>query len=56
MDTKKKISLTINSTTPIFRERCTSNVWYPPSAPSALTSLNHRLITPTVLINPSATP
>lgn len=55
IDTKKKISLTMNNATPRLRPFCTANVWFPSSVPSATTSRNHKIIALTVVMNPIAT-
>ena len=41
---KKKISLTINNATPIFKPLCTAKVWLPRYVASLIISLNHKPI------------
>nr|YP_009531548.1 hypothetical protein [Hannaella oryzae]AXY96248.1 hypothetical protein [Hannaella oryzae] len=53
IDRKKKISVTMNSVTPIVRPFCTISVWSPRYVPSAVMSRNHRMNANSVDRNPS---
>ena len=52
---KKKISVTMNSETPIVSPFCTISVWSPRYVPSVVTSRNHRINANSVARNPSVT-